>query len=190
MVLDTTPDLFDRARAGDRDALGELLELVRHRLEVKVHNELSPRLRQRVGSADMLQSVYLQVVTSVSSFRGGCYREFAAWVMRVLRHTIADQARSMLSRRRDPSQEEPVLDDLADPAPSPVSELISSEDLTRIARAMARLPRDYLRILRLHMEPSRTHGQTAELLGRSEGASRVLLARARARLAAELRRSR
>jgi DNA-directed RNA polymerase specialized sigma24 family protein len=73
---------------------------------------------------------------------------------------------------------------------TPSTEAAWTEEILLIGQAMQRLPEDYLRILCLHMKPDQDHQRTARLMNRSEGASRVLLARARAALLVELDRLR
>ena len=59
---------------------------------------------------------------------------------------------------------------------------IDREALLRMAKALRRLPLDQRRILQLVGLRGCSHAEAARLLGRSEGACRVLLARARAAL--------
>ncbi len=179
--------LLDRARSGDRAALEELLDRVRDRVESALRHRVGPQMRRRVEPSDILQSTYLRVVTTVPDFRGTSEREFSAWVLRILDRTLRKRLRFHGAQRRDLGREGGAdAREIPQAGGTPSSAAVVSEELVRIAQAMNRLPKDYARILMLHMEPDQTHENTARILGRSVGASRVLLARARAALASQM----
>ncbi len=180
-------DALERARSGDRAALEQLLARIRRPLQSAVRREIGPVMRPHADSSDILQSTYLQVLSSLPSFRGKSEGEFAAWVFRILERTVRQRWRRVLAGRRDARREE-----AADPGAvsaaqaTPSSEVAAAEELVLVARAMARLSPDHVRILTLHMDPEQTHAQSGAVMGRSAGACRVLLARARAALVIEL----
>ena len=187
----TLDDLLERLHAGDTQALAVLLERNQARLEAQAKRHMGPHLRGRVRPSDILQSTYLRVLNSLPGFQGTTDEEFSHWVGRILQHTVATRLRYHSAAKRELDREQPV--DVAeldpeDPRHHPSTAASYSEELLRIARAMQALPKDYVRILTLHMDPDQTHERTAALLGRSEGACRVLLARARAALMVRLQR--
>ena len=183
--------LFERARAGDHGALEELLDSVQDRLEAVARAGLGARLREKVHASDILQSTYVQVLKSIPGFRGASEEEFAEWVVRILQRTIRNRARYFRAGRRDQGREGARdADTVPDQAPDPSGMASLSEELILIGRAMSTLSKDYRRILTLHLDPHQTHQRTAEIMGRSEGASRVLLARARAALLIAMDRER
>ena len=65
---------------------------------------------------------------------------------------------------------------------------MNREELVRIARAMRELPVDQQRILQIVALRGGTHAEAARQLQRSEGACRILLARARAALTVAIAR--
>jgi len=183
--------LLERARGGDRVALQELIGRNRARLERTVEARLGSGLRAKVRSSDILQSTYVDVLQSLERFQGTTDEDFANWLVRVLENNIKDESKYYRAEKRDRGRE--AGEDAREPAarqPSPSTEAAWTEEMLLIGRAMQRLPEDYLRVLCLHMRPGQDHRRTAEQLGRSEGASRVLLARARAALLVELERQR
>ena len=181
-----------RARAGDSDALEELLHLTGQRLERSVRARLGPGLRSKIASSDILQSTYLKVVEALPRFEGDTEDDFTAWATRILENTIRNRARYHRAGKRDAHREtsRDVREvNVAAKDKTPSSAIALGEELSRIGRAMQDLAPDYVRVLTLHMDPEQTHRETARLMGRTEGATRVLLARARAALLVALRRA-
>lgn len=182
--------LIERIRHGDRMALNQLLGRLQTRL-LRIAERQLPRNQGRITPSDVLQSTYIRVLEGLDRFRGATEAEFRAWVVRIMERRLAKRIRFHTAARRQTSREvaldpEALLGD----TPEPITSAALREDLSRMAEALTRLPQDYMRILHLHMDPEQTHARTARILGRSEMASRVLLARARAALLVEMARSR
>ncbi len=185
--------LVERARHGDAPALEALLERNKERLEGLAHARLGEALGQKVRSSDILQSTYLRVVKSIDRFTGATEDDFANWIVRVLENTLRDRARYHNAEKRDRGRD--VGRDIhelnpASRTPTPSAQAGFAEELLLISRAMQRMPANYARMLTLHLEGTVSHRETAEIFECTENASRVLLARARARLLVELERER
>lgn len=179
------PSLLARAKAGDTAALQTLCLHLEPRLRQAASKKLG-QLLDKTRLSDVLQSTFIDIVRSAEGMPDQTPAEVEHWSLRVLDNNIRDLARYYTAERRDRAKERP-LDALADgsmPAnsPSPASELVQSEDVTRLALALKALPADYQRILQLFLRPDFSHESAAQSLNRSVGASRVLLARARAAL--------
>ncbi|MEM7202172.1 MAG: RNA polymerase sigma factor [Planctomycetota bacterium] len=181
-------ELLQRARLGDRAALADLLREVRPRLHLAARAGLGERMRGRLHASDIVQSTYVRVLSHVTEFHGSTRQEFAAWVFRILERTIKERLRFFEAARRARARESSsTTEHLLAPSTSPSSDAAFADELVLLARAMDQLPKDYARILTLHMDPHQTHSKTARTLQRSEGACRVMLARARAALLVELK---
>ncbi|MEM7204816.1 MAG: sigma-70 family RNA polymerase sigma factor [Planctomycetota bacterium] len=180
-------DQLQRARAGDQASLGALLQRARRPLLAIIQRQVGRRLRHHIDVDDLLQSVYLQVLVSLESFRSECPRAFSAWLTRMLVRDIADRARAV---RREYGVSEPVAcsDCLIDPRPTPATHAQIKDELAVVLERLRGLPEAYQGILNLHADPAQTHKDSAVQLGRSEGASRVLLLRARNELRQRLAR--
>src|SRR5215469_4902688 len=63
-------ELMAKARAGERDALGELCALYRNYLRMIVRTGLGPKLRERVELSDVVQETLVEVVRQFSQFTG------------------------------------------------------------------------------------------------------------------------
>src|SRR5262245_5288586 len=61
-------DLVERARAGDREALGALFARHRDRLRRMVEARLDPRLQARLDASDVVQDAYVEVVERLGEY--------------------------------------------------------------------------------------------------------------------------
>ena len=183
-----------RARAGDRDALERLLARQHERLERMARRKLGTGLKARVRTSDILQSTFLDVIRSVPDFEGESEEAFGGWVARILENNIRDKGKYFAAqKRREPTTPLDVEDDapgLPAPTPTPSACAAGAEDLLLVSRALEALPEDYRRIIILRQIDGRSHKEAAEILGRTEAATRMLLSRARASLAIEIDRLR
>lgn len=172
-----------RAKAGDREALGRLLD--RH--EPELRRRLEPKVRvlsRKLGVSDVIQSSFLQVIRHFSSFRGESETEFAAWLWRVLENRLKYRQRFYGAEKREGDVPRPPPPNL----PSPSSGLSRGEDLRILAESLDALPEDQREVLLLKVADGLSHDAIAERLSRSPGATRMLLSRARAALALEIER--
>src|SRR5712692_10327330 len=61
-------DLIERARAGDREALGALFARHRDRLSRMVEARLDPRLQARLDASDVVQDAYTEVLERLPEY--------------------------------------------------------------------------------------------------------------------------
>lgn len=187
----STADLLAAARASDPTALEALVERIRPQLENAATARVGRALGRELNAADLLQSTYFRVLRSLGDFRGGTEAELTAWSRKILERTLRDHLRYARAERRNKKRETASsVDKMPAGGHTPSAEMAAHEEVELIHQAMAELPANYRHVLTLHMDPEQTHARTAALLGKSEGASRILLARARAALLGELRRLR
>jgi RNA polymerase sigma-70 factor (ECF subfamily) len=182
------PNDVQRAKAGDREALDRILTRHAHRLDELARKEFGPGLRDRVRTSDLLQSTYLDVVRGIGSLEGDTEEAFLKWVARVIRNNARDKVRYFAAARRA-EQDDPS------PRPDPrtaSAQAVITEDLQLVHRALDELETDHRLVIELKVLRGMEHRDVAEVMGRSEGAVRCLLARARAALlvAVEALRSR
>lgn len=156
-----------------------------------VLKRMAPRLmgavlRQRCRTSDLVQSALVEAIASIPNFRGKNESEFVGWTLRIMERNALDRQRRLTARKRAVEREKPEgelgLHNLAGDQHSPSQMAIDREELLRIAKAMRYLPADQRRVLQIVALRGGTHADAAKKLGRSEGACRVLLARARAGL--------
>jgi RNA polymerase sigma-70 factor (ECF subfamily) len=92
-------ELIDRIRQGDREAFNELYD----RYFKRIYGFLDKRLRNRADTEETTQEVFINVFSSIDSFRGEA--PFAAWIFGLTRRTLA----ARFKRKRHPTI--PLADD-------------------------------------------------------------------------------
>ncbi len=122
----------------------------------------------------------------------GHYREqdhFAAWLFAIAHHALIDFQRRQrrlvaLTDRHDTDNEEgePLLDALAEAAPSPEGAAIQADEALRLHRLLATLPHDQREAVTLRYFGELRPAEIGVVLGRGDGAVRTLLHRALDRL--------
>src|SRR5262245_59360792 len=88
MKAELTHDLLERARRGDAEAMGQLLERYQPYLYLLAQRRLSPRIRTRVDPSDIVQQTLFEMQRDLPAFRGGAEEELLAWLRRILQHNV------------------------------------------------------------------------------------------------------
>jgi len=147
-------------------------------------------LRDRHEAEDVTERTFMLALSGLSSFEeradpaDGDASTFRIWLFRIARNAVANQKRS--ARRRPVAPLEAAAG-LADPFD--VSHAAAVRDEARVAwEAVGRLPDDRRRAIVLRFVEEMSAAEIAGVLGRTEGAVRVLLHRALRSVAADLRR--
>src|SRR5690348_7072097 len=94
------------ARAGSREALGQVLEVFRGYLLLIADRELDPRLRAKGGASDLVQETFLEAQRDFVGFHGDSAEELRAWLRRLLLNNLANFTRQYRERaKRDVGRE-------------------------------------------------------------------------------------
>lgn len=134
-------------------------------------------------AADATQEVYLRVVRSVLGFRGDS--AFGTWLHRVTINVCMTALRArgdVRARGQSAGLLDASFDDLASADASPEERVTRADLARRTAKALAELPEDAREVVVLRDVQGLSTRETAELLGVTEGAVKVRLHRAHARL--------
>jgi RNA polymerase sigma-70 factor (ECF subfamily) len=187
---DTSLDRWmDRLGGGDEAALGRVLLAYEPYLRIAVRRRLSRKLRAKFDSADVVQSVFADVI---DGFRRGAWKyegrpQLVAFLRRVAWRRLADRCQAQAARveREEPPPPDaagPV--DLADPrAFRPSEEARGRELWERMLRAC---PAGHREVVRLRAAGYRL-AEIAERTGLHEGSVRRILYELARRLAVERR---
>jgi RNA polymerase sigma-70 factor (ECF subfamily) len=180
--------LFERARAGDREALGAVLAEHLPGLRAYVSQRLGNLVRAREDTADVVQSVCRELLLGLDGFEYRGEGAFRSWLYTTaVRKIVEKHARYGAQKRdgqRDFAPEDELFAHLADTTPS--QRAIASEELERIEHAFRALPDEYREVILMARVTGLSRAEIGRQIGRSEGAVRTLLHRALARLASEL----
>ena len=158
-------ELLDRARSGDKSALGRVVERYRDYLSLLVRLRLDSRLRTKVSESDIVQQSLYEAVRDFDTYRGGSEPELAAWLRRILARNLADAVRMYYqSQKRDMRLEQSIERDLDQSSealehalisrtPSPSQQASERERAILLSDALARLPDSYREVvIRRHLE--------------------------------------
>jgi len=191
-------DLLAAAGAGDLPARDRLLLRYQPWLALLARVQLGPRLKSKIDPSDVVQQTLLEACRALPQFRGRTEPEFQAWLRQILAHVLAHADRHFHGTQKRAADRELSLDQelarssqrignmLADSASSPSQKAVRHEQAVRLAEVLARLPEDYREVIILRNLEGLSHEETAERLGRSTGAVRMLWVRALNRLREEL----
>jgi RNA polymerase sigma-70 factor (ECF subfamily) len=166
------------ANAPDRASLDALTEMAYREHSVAIHRVAMRSTRDPEAAADVTQEVFIRLFTEVragrrpDNVRAWLYRASANLVVsRARRSTVARRYAPLLLPRDTPAEPETIS--------------IEREEHRALARAMAGLPA--LERTALVMAAEGASGiEIADYLGRSRGATRTMMSRARRRLRAAM----
>jgi RNA polymerase sigma-70 factor (ECF subfamily) len=168
---------LDRARRGDAQALGELLESYRPYVRVLIRAFRDERLQARLDGSDLIQDALLEAHRCFAQFRGAAVAELTAWLRQIVLRTAGRTLRGHLgTEKRDASREQSAgaADFAVADGGTPSDQAIRHEQAARMAEALARLPDDMQQVLLGRHTDDLSYTVLAERLGRSEAAVRVL----------------
>lgn len=138
---------------------------------------------------DASQEALLKAYQNLKSFRGDS--RFSVWLYRLTYNVCIDMVKKS---RRDrlspmPTDEEGAELDIPDDSPQPDELLERKEDLAAVREAVARLDADKREIILMREYQGMSYADISRALGLEEGTVKSRLARARAALAENLKKS-
>lgn len=173
-------DLIRRARAGDREALGELLDAHRGYLRDLAQKLLNPRVAARIDASDVVQQTCLSIHKRIAEFQGDDAAQFVAWLRQVHERNIQNVVRDQQAQKRAAGRDEPLADrDVrAERQSSPSRRAMRGEEAVRLANALAHLPEEERQALRLRYLEGRTLAEVCDEMGLTKDALVWLMKRA------------
>lgn len=175
--------LLDRARVGDRTALGRLIGRCLPALTRWAHRRLPRWARTAADTTDFVQDAVLRTLRRSPTLDIRSRQALAAYLRQAVHNRIRDEHRRIARR----GVHDAVTDTFADRGPSPLDRALTQEQDTRYRAALARLSAADRELIVAHVELDYTHAQLGCMTGRSANAARMALERAVRRLAARMR---
>ncbi len=197
MTANACPDpehLLHHARAGDRAALGSLLDLYRNYLSLLARLQIGRRLQRKVDPADVVQEVFLKAHSNFGQFRGTTEEKLIGWLRKILASKLVDLLRQYYGAQardvrleRDLTAEMDRSSQFLDRAlvarySSPSHQAVRREQAVLLADALQRLPEAYREVLVLHHLEELSFPEVARRMDRTVDSVEKLWARALARL--------
>jgi RNA polymerase sigma-70 factor (ECF subfamily) len=182
--------LVEQARAGDKQAIAELLGIYRNYLLLLARVHIDKNLQAKADPSDLVQETCLMAARDLPQFRGQTEAEFVAWLRQILANTGAAMIRKYKgTQSRDVGREqqfEQQLDRsstalgrlLNAPESSPSQIASRREAAVVLADTLARLPDEYRDVLVLFHVEGLTLPEVAARMGRTIPSVRGLRTRA------------
>lgn len=182
--MESTTRLLRRIWQGDRRAQEQLVVHYLPILKRLAHGRLPAGARGLVGTDDLVSITLEKAIRHIDTFEPRREGAFLAYLRQILLNEIRSQIRHAKAR--------PVageLDtDLSSNGKSPLEELVGRELMERYESALERLTPEQREAVILRIEMGLSHQEVADALGApSPDAARMIVARALARLAEDLR---
>jgi RNA polymerase sigma-70 factor (ECF subfamily) len=185
--------LLDRARDGQNECLGELLERYRNYLYVVARTQIDLHLSVRASPSDVVQETFLRAARKFPAFRGDSEGALLSWLRRILARSIVNAyAHHVRSRKRDVRRDRPLkltpaafdessrwIDSaLAAAGTSPSAAAIGQEYSAQLADRLAQLPKQYREVIILRNLEGLPFEEVAQRMGKTSAAVRQLWMRA------------
>ncbi|WP_454788827.1 sigma-70 family RNA polymerase sigma factor [Mycolicibacterium lutetiense] len=170
------------AVAGDRNALSEVLEIIRPIVVRYVRARVGATERSGLSADDVAQEVCLAAITALPRYKDQG-RPFLAFVYGIAAHKVADAHRAAARNRAEPTD---VVPERLSLDAGPEQSALDTESSERMARLLSVLPEKQREILILRVVVGMSAEETAEAVGSTAGAVRVAQHRALARLKNEI----
>lgn len=194
-MTDDALELAEAAAQGDRVAAEALLERCLPELRAYVRLRAGALIRARESHSDIVQSTCREVLAHLDRFRFPSESAFRQWLFTTALRKLTHKRDYYQAEKRDVGREEAVEATPLDADrllacyrgfASPSQAAIAGEQIERIERAFEALPEEYREVITLAKVVGLSRAEIAEQMGRSEGAVKMLLARALAELAERL----
>ena len=187
-MSDSDAELVDRARKADASAIESLIERHLPRLHAFIRLRAGGVVRDHENVSDLVQSACREVLEDLPRHAPEGPEHFENWLYQAALRKILDRNRYWRAQRRDPAREASQSSASGEALQayraflSPSAAAVSREEIERLEAAFDQLTEDQREVVLASRLLGQPHAEIARRLGRSEGATRVLLSRALARL--------
>ncbi len=172
--------LISRARGGDRDAFGELVEQYRDNVY-----RLAYRMCGNAYDADeAAQEAFVAAWRALPNFRGDA--KFSTWLYRLTTNAAIDVMRR---EKRHQTVGDGEMKEVADDADSPQETVERTEQQEAVQKALATLSEEYREVLLLRYMEELDYAEIAEVLQLPSGTVKSRINRAKAALKTALLKS-
>jgi RNA polymerase sigma-70 factor (ECF subfamily) len=133
--------LLQRAKSGDSQALGELLETYRSYLRILANQQIYRHLKSKYSASDLVQEAFLRAKEGLHRFEGQSESELLAWLRSILARQLSNAMRHFATHRRNVQLERRVKAELDQSSQAIGHQLVAfeespSENVERRERAL------------------------------------------------------
>jgi len=192
-MTESDDPLIEKLRAGDRDALGQWLNVRQPTLRAYIEHRLGAALRRKIEPEDLVQEVHADAIRSFPEVDLS-QRDPFGWLCQIAERRIIDAHRRYFgSQKRDAGREVPMHAGADTERPGIIDLLVASMTTAsqafsrnqreiRLLAALESLPEEQRTALRMRYIEGLPSKEIAEKLGKTDGSIRVMLTRCLARL--------
>jgi len=178
--------LMAKIGGGCKDSLAEYIQFRRFDLMAVILSKMGPGLRKKVEAEDIYQDVCAAAVQSLGDVQITDAGPFG-WICKIAERKIIDQQRKFSAAKRDSGKEVGIFGKsdediglanlLASSMTSPSRVFSRDQKEFHLLQAMNGLPDTQRRVLELRYSEGKSSKEIASEIGKSDGATRVLLTR-------------
>ena len=171
-IIETDVDearLVERAVNLDGDAFGRLYDMHVDR----VYRHIYYRTGNETDAEDLTQQVFLKAWQAIHRYKKTA-SPFIAWLMTISQNLVIDFYRTRYKRDKAYLEADITADESV-PSPEQVTE--ARFDQQQVRRAILQLPKDQQQVVLLRFVEGFQNAEIASIVGKSEGAIRVILHR-------------
>jgi RNA polymerase sigma-70 factor, ECF subfamily len=197
MIMLEFPETMARARRGEGEALGALLEPYRNYLRFLAAAQMGRQIGLRVTPSDIVQDTMLAAHRDFGNFVGTSSAEFSNWLRTIMARALLKAIEHHLKAEKRDVRRELSLDQIqrnfasscnlaaslvSNRQPSPSHAAVADEEAKWLADLISRLPEDYQQVIALRNFGGLRFEEVASKMQRSTQAVRMLWLRAISRL--------
>ncbi len=178
--------LVEEIAKGNKESLAEFFQLRRFDLLAVILSKMGPGLRKKVEAEDIFQEVCSTAIQSLDSVQISDAGPFG-WLCEIADRRIIDQQRKFAAGKRDSAREKGIHgkndDDiglvnlLVASITSPSRAFSRNQKEFKLVQAMKELPETQQQVLELRYSKGKSSKEIAAEIGKSDGATRVLITR-------------
>lgn len=158
--------LVELARSGDKDAFGLLFD----HYQGSVYRFLFYRTRSSQLAEDLTSETFFRALRSMNNFRWQG-KDFGAWLMTIARNLCTDHFKAGRTRLEMTTEDMSAHDDTTE---GPEVSVLASLTNELLMKALKKLPEEQRDCLIMRFLQGLSIAETAEILGRSDGAVKQL----------------
>lgn len=158
-------EVVERARSGDREALGELYD----HFFPRVYHYVLARTGNPAEAEDITEDIFVRMLSGIGRFQ---WRQapFAAWLFRIARNQLVSYLRRNGVRRNETR----LLESVVDTTPDPFTQVEIKLSFDEVFEASRVLPNAQREVIWLRFAAGLSVRDTARVLGKREGNVKVL----------------
>lgn len=165
-IMDEILSLVTRAREGDREAFGVLYDTYVQ----EVYRFLLSKTQRKEEAQDLVSETFIKALNNIASFSPKRNTSFRAWLLTIANRSFIDSTRKHRETSLE-NVEEPVAKD------SPVQNIEQSLLSDALKKALATLNDTQRETIILRMWHDCSFQEIAEILGKSEASTKMLMKR-------------